>query len=61
MKKHTLILTAVTALFLLTGCQSSENQNTSTLSYPITIHAGYSTAEDDPRGLALKIFQDTVQ
>ncbi|MBR0485943.1 MAG: TRAP transporter substrate-binding protein [Oscillospiraceae bacterium] len=61
MKKHTLILTAVTALFLLTGCQASENQNASTLSYPITIHAGYSTAEDDPRGLALKIFQDTVQ
>ncbi|MBE6876023.1 MAG: TRAP transporter substrate-binding protein [Ruminococcus sp.] len=65
MKKHHLILTTVTALFLLTGCQTSSsgqtNPNAVEISYPLTIHAGYSTTEDDPRGLALKIFQDTVQ
>ena len=31
------------------------------LSYPLTLRAGYSTAPDDPRGIALEAFQKTVE
>ena len=33
----------------------------SEISYPLTIRAGYSTAPDDPRGIALESFQKTVK
>ncbi|MBE6875384.1 MAG: TRAP transporter substrate-binding protein [Ruminococcus sp.] len=33
----------------------------SEISYPLTIRAGYSTAPDDPRGIALESFQKTVE
>jgi len=33
----------------------------SSLTYPITIKAGYSTSEEDPRGIALKKFKETVE
>ena len=63
MKKHSIILTAAAALFLFTGCQTASDSagQASDISYPLTLHAGYSTAEDDPRGLALKIFKDIVK
>jgi len=68
MKKYNLILTAAAAVFLFTGCQTasdsdSQNRpaNAVNISYPLTLQAGYSTAADDPRGLALELFQDIVK
>ncbi|MBQ5417551.1 MAG: TRAP transporter substrate-binding protein [Oscillospiraceae bacterium] len=31
------------------------------ITYPVTIRAGYSTNEDDPRGVVLKKFKETVE
>lgn len=62
-----MLFTAAAAAVLLTGCQTAsdsgqkKSSNAAKLSYPLTLHAGYSTAEDDPRGLALKLFQDIVE
>ncbi len=66
MKKQAMILTAAVTLFMFTGCQTgSQNEQkstaTSNLSYPITLHAGFSTAADDPRGTALDIFETIVE
>ncbi len=33
----------------------------SSLSYPVTVIAGYSTSEEDPRGIVLKKFKETVE
>ena len=33
----------------------------SDVTYPVTIRAGYSTSEDDPRGVVLKTFKETVE
>lgn len=67
MKKHVMMLASAVILLMFTGCQtgSQSEQSTQTanssLSYPITLHAGFSTAADDPRGTALGIFEDLVE
>ena len=33
----------------------------SALTYPVTVRVGYSTSEDDPRGIVLKKFKETVE
>ena len=40
---------------------TAETADVSQISYPLTIRAGYSTASDDPRGIALDAFQKTVE
>ncbi len=60
------------SLLLLTGCRESTDSSSDIVTtsqaeeiqakveYPLTIRVGYSTGEDDPRGVALKSFCDTV-
>ena len=77
MKKYNLIFIAVALLLFTGCQSGSDSQNASVvnqetnftetssmkpeLSYPLTLHAGYSTAPDDPRGIALETFQKTVE
>lgn len=61
------------SLLLMTGCekesgssavteQSSQSSNEQTdIEYPLTIRVGYSTGADDPRGVALELFCNTVK
>ncbi len=70
--KHKML--AVSAVFLLlTGCQSQTNDTVSiekevptetavsSMEYPVTVRVGYSTGKDDPRGIALDSFKETVE
>ena len=40
---------------------AEETSADSQITYPVTIKAGYSTGEDDPRGVVLKTFKETVE
>ena len=71
-KQPLALLIALASLTLMTGCSSDTkdtNSNTATSShseekfvaeYPLTIRVGYSTGADDPRGIALDTFCETV-
>lgn len=73
LKKQMKIIMVLGALILLTGCSFLKSgQNTSNTSfsgeteetgivYPITLKLGYSTGEEDPRGLGAKLFKETVE
>jgi len=70
-KKYLTVMTMI--FFLLTGCQkNSEPASNITettmettadvvIEYPMTIRVGYSTGADDPRGIALDSFKESVE
>ncbi|MBR1530174.1 MAG: TRAP transporter substrate-binding protein [Oscillospiraceae bacterium] len=69
--KHKM-LSAAAAFLLLTGCQSKTDTVSietespaetavSSIEYPVTVRVGYSTGKDDPRGIALDSFKETVE
>ena len=71
--KRTAALLTVSAMLALSSCGSTpvstapaqtaapEPAAQSGLTYPVTIKAGYSTSEEDPRGIVLKKFKETVE
>ena len=75
MNKISTVFSIFVSALLLTSCQNKapeENQpsprttektteNSGSLSYPVTIRTGYSTAQDDPRGIALDSFKKDVE
>ncbi|MBR0140831.1 MAG: hypothetical protein IJM19_01110 [Ruminococcus sp.] len=70
-KKYFPLISAI--FILMTGCQSktetvvsSEVKNSTepiivAAEYPITLKVGYSTGQDDPGGIALDSFKETVE
>ena len=77
MKKLSVISLSLAALLALSSCSGSEQKTSaasaqaaastqssteeSSLSYPVTITVGYSTAEDDPRGIAIAKMKETIE
>ena len=75
--KMTAALLAACTLLTATGCGGTQQQTTTAapaetttsapapaadeLQYPVTIIAGYSTSEEDPRGIVLRKFKETVE
>lgn len=75
-KKTAAVLSAL-ALLVVSSCSGDNNAQSSgnnaadttasvtapesSLTYPVTIIAGYSTNEEDPRGVVLKKFKETVE
>ena len=65
------LLAALALVCASCGSQSAPAQTTAaapdtaapsgSLSFPVTIRTGYSTSEEDPRGIALKAFKETVE
>ena len=73
--KKTVALLSVLAMLAASSCGNdntpaatapapadpSNTASESSLTYPVTIIAGYSTSEEDPRGVVLKKFKETVE
>ena len=65
------LLAALALVCASCGSQSAPAQTTAaapdaaalsgSLSFPVTIRTGYSTSEEDPRGIVLKAFKETVE